>query len=98
MFSAVAVTVLSPLSTLSLADPNRLEHFMALTGYLGNAWNVLVFPYTIELCLTHALHGMSVRPYVIAKDVIFIIFGLLTFIYGTYTVMSRILCDSSDEA
>lgn len=97
MFFAVAATVLSPLSMLSWADPKRLEYFMALTGYLGNAWNVLIFPYIIELCITYALHGMSTRKCVIAKDAVFIIFGLLSYAYGTYTVILKIFWDC-DEA
>lgn len=81
----MAVTVLSPSSD----DRRSLDWAMAFVGYLGNAWNVLIYPFVVELCLTHALHGLSKRPYVVVKDMCFIVFGLSTFASGMTAVVSR---------
>jgi hypothetical protein len=66
---------------------------VALIGYLGNACNMLVYPYAVELCVTYALHGMSARPYAIAKDVCFVVVGLSVFACGTYAVAARLIRD-----
>lgn len=82
----MAVVLLTPWPSVG---NDHLELAMALLGYAGNAWNVLVYPYVIELCLTHALHGVSARPYAIAKDAFFVVFGLAVSSVGVYAVITR---------
>ncbi|VVC44899.1 Amino acid transporter, transmembrane domain [Cinara cedri] len=62
---------------------------MAALGYAGNGWNVLVYPYTIELCLTHAQHGTWARPHVIAKDALAVVLGLAVSAVGVYATVTR---------
>ncbi|KAE9528132.1 hypothetical protein AGLY_012554 [Aphis glycines] len=86
-FFAVTTAVPSPAT-------RSFQAIMALIGYLGNACNMLVYPYAVELCVTYALHGMSARPYVIAKDMCFVLIGLLVFACGTYAVTARLIGDA----
>lgn len=81
------------ISFLSSNDRFSMERMMALVGYMGNACNLLVCPYVIEFCITHALHGMTGRPNTIVKDILFIVFGLLLTVCGTFAIIVRIFRD-----
>lgn len=85
-FFAVTTAVPSPAT-------RSFQAIIALIGYLGNACNMLIYPYAVELCVTYCLHGMSARPYVIAKDMCFVLIGLLVFACGTYAVTARLIVD-----
>ncbi|KAL5242670.1 hypothetical protein ACI65C_010080 [Semiaphis heraclei] len=74
----------------SLIQKSYME-VMGLIGYLGNTCNIFIYPYIIELCVTHALHGMSTRPNVIAKDVCFVLLGLMVLACGTSALVIRII-------
>ncbi|XP_027843958.2 proton-coupled amino acid transporter-like protein CG1139 isoform X2 [Aphis gossypii] len=94
--SKILYTFCSFLVTTAVPSPatRSFQAIMALIGYLGNACNMLVYPYAVELCVTYALHGMSARPYVIAKDMCFVLIGLLVFACGTYAVTARLIGDA----
>ncbi|XP_022175532.1 uncharacterized protein LOC111037320 [Myzus persicae] len=80
---------------VTLPVTNNVHVIVGLIGYLGNACNMLIYPYIVELCLTHALHGMSTRPYVIAKDVCFVLLGLSVFACGTSALVLRLVYGDS---
>ncbi|KAL5237145.1 hypothetical protein ACI65C_004555 [Semiaphis heraclei] len=92
-FTKILFTFCSFFVTIIVTSPatNSFLVIMGLIGYLGNTCNIFIYPYIVELCVTHALHGMSTRPYVIAKDVCFVLLGLTVLACGTSALVIRII-------
>ena len=83
-FSAVSIAVASPATS-------GFQVMVALVGYLGNACNIMVYPYIVEMCVTYALHGISTGRFVIFKDLCLVLLGLSVFVCGTSALVVRII-------
>ncbi|KAL5243471.1 hypothetical protein ACI65C_010881 [Semiaphis heraclei] len=72
--------------------PSTMYYSPSVIGGL-TAFTKILFTFCsfFELCVTHALHGMSTRPYVIAKDVCFVLLGLTVLACGTSALVIRII-------
>ncbi|XP_029343013.1 uncharacterized protein LOC107883484 [Acyrthosiphon pisum] len=94
-FTKILFTFCSFFVTIAVASPatSGFQAMVALIGYLGNACNMMIYPYIVEMCVTYALHGISTRRYVIFKDVCLVLLGLLVFVCGTSALVLRIIHD-----
>ncbi|XP_060869590.1 uncharacterized protein LOC132944325 [Metopolophium dirhodum] len=92
-FTKILFTFCSFFVTITVASPatSGFQVIVALVGYLGNACNMMIYPFIIEVCVTYALHGISTRRYVIFKDVCLVLLGLLLFACGTSMLVVRII-------
>ncbi|CAI6343645.1 unnamed protein product [Macrosiphum euphorbiae] len=92
-FTKMLFTFCSFFVAIAVASPatSGFQVMVALIGYLGNACNMMIYPYIVEMCVTYALHGISTRRYLIFKDLCLVLLGLLVFACGTSLLVVRII-------
>ncbi|KAL4121189.1 hypothetical protein QTP88_013751 [Uroleucon formosanum] len=92
-FTKILFTICSFYVSIAVVSPatSGFQVMVSLVGYLGNACNIMVYPYIVEMCITYGLHGISTRRFVILKDVCLVLLGLSVFVCGTSVLVLRII-------
>jgi len=80
------------LSTVILAAiiPN-LGSIISLVGAVSSSTLALIFPPLIEIVTFWPNGGLGKNYWILWKDISIMIFGILGFIFGTYTSVEQIL-------